>query len=243
MSAGSRRAQELARQQAAAAAKRKRDRRIGLVAALVVLVLLVGGGIAFQAWRTRRAPEVAPTSGADSLAPVAISDGTPILLSRSDAPVKLALYEDFHCPHCADFEEAYGPVLSAARGSGKAAIELYPMSFIDAGSASAANAMACAAEAGFGASYYNGLFANATLAWSDDQLIELANQVAPAGTERFSSCVTSRAHAGWVTSINAAADANGVSSTPTLFLDGARLDLATLTPEALQTKIDEAATT
>jgi hypothetical protein len=34
-----------------------------------------------------------------------------------------------------------------------------------------------------------------------------------------------------------------VSSTPTLFLDGARLDLANLTPEALQTKIDEAATT
>jgi len=117
------------------------------------------------------------------------------------------------------------------------------MSFIDEGSASAANAMACAAEAGFGSPYYEGLFANATLRWSDDQLIELANQVAPGHTERFSSCVTSRAHAKWVTSINAAADANGVSSTPTLFLNGARLELDTLSPEALQTKIDEAATT
>jgi protein-disulfide isomerase len=241
MSAGSRRAQEMARQHAVAAAKSQRERRMALVAALVALVLLVGGGIAFQAWRTRRAPD-APTSGAESLAPVAIADGKPIVLGRSDAPVKLALYEDFHCPHCADFEEAYGPGLAAARDSGKAAIELYPMSFIDAGSESAANAMACAAEAGFGSSYYEGLFANPTLRWSDDQLIELANQVAPALTERFSSCVTSRVHAGWVTSINAAADANGVSSTPTLFLDGARLDLATLSPEALQTKIDEAAT-
>jgi protein-disulfide isomerase len=243
MSAGSRRAQEAARQQAAAAAKRQRERRMGILAALVVLVLLVGGGIAFQAWRTNRAPDAAPASGAASLTPVAITDGKPIVLGQGDASVKLGLYEDFHCPHCAEFEEAYGPVLSAARQSGKAAIELYPMSFIDAGSESAANAMACAAEAGFGPAYYEGLFANATLRWSDDQLIALANQVAPGHTERFSSCVTSRAHAGWVASINATADANGVSSTPTLFLDDARLDLANLTPEALQTRIDEAATT
>jgi len=243
MSAGSRRAQELARQQALAAAKRHRERRIGVVAALVVLVLLVGGGIGFQAWRTRRAPDAVPTSGAASLAPVAITDGKPIVLGQADAPVKLALYEDFHCPHCAEFEEAYGSVLTAARESGKAEIELYPMSFIDAGSESAANAMACAAEAGFGASYYEGLFANATLRWSDGQLIALADQVAPGDTERFNSCVRSRANAGWAASIDAAADANGVSSTPTLFLDGARLDLANLTPEALQTKIDEAATT
>ena len=243
MSAGSRRAQEMARQQAAAAAKRQRERRMGVVTALVVLVLLVGGGIGFQAWRTGRAPNAAPTSGAASLAPMAIADGKPIMLGQGDAPVKLALYEDFHCPHCAEFEEAYGSVLTAARESGKVKIELYPMSFIDAGSESAANAMACAAEAGFGPSYYEGLFDNANLRWSDDQLIALANQVAPGDTERFSSCVTSRAHAGWATSINATADANGVSSTPTLFLDGARLDLANLTPEALQTKIDEAATT
>lgn len=242
MSASSRRAQEMAREQARAAAKRQRERRIGLIAALVVLVLLVGGGIGFQAWRTRRAPD-APTSGAATLTPVAVTDGKPIVLGRSDAPVKVGLYEDFHCPHCADFEEAYGPVLSAARESGRATIELYPMSFIDAGSASAANAMACAAEAGFGPSYYDGLFANATLRWSDEQLIALANQVAPGQTQPFSSCVTSRAHAGWVSSINATADTNGVSSTPTLFLDGARLDLANLTPEAFQTKIDEAAIT
>jgi protein-disulfide isomerase len=242
MSAGSRRAQE-ARQQVAAAAKRQRERRIAVVAALVALVLLVAGGIAFQAWRTRRAPDAPPASTGASLAPVAIADGKPILLGQSEAPVTLALYEDFHCPHCADFEEAYGPVLTAARDGGKAAIELHPMSFIDAGSASAANAMACAAEAGFGSAYYDGLFANATLRWSDDQLIELANQVAPGVKEPFSSCVTSRAHAGWVASINAAADASGVTSTPTLFLDGARVDLATVTPEALQTKIDEAATT
>jgi protein-disulfide isomerase len=243
MSSSARRAREEARQRASAAAKQRRQRRIALVTSLVVLILLVGGGIAFQAWRTMRAPSATSTTGNPSSTPVVISEGKPILLGSADAPVKLSLYEDFHCPHCADFEEEYGPVLTGAENSGKAVLELYPMSFIDSGSAAAANAMACAAEAGFGSPYYRGLFANATLQWNDDQLIALAKQVTPAPGDAFGSCVTGRAHAAWVNSINTAAEANGVDSTPTVFLNGDRLDLASLTPEALQTEIDEAATT
>jgi protein-disulfide isomerase len=242
MSANSRRARELARQQAAAAAKQRRQRRIALLVSLVVLVLLVGGGIAFQAWRTQRAPTV-PASSDASLTPISITEGTPIVLGSADAPVRLSLYEDFHCPHCAEFEEEYDPVIATAQNSGKAAIELYPMAFIDPGSAAAANAMACAAEAGFGWTYYRGLFANATLQWNDEQLVSLAGQVNPAPGEGFASCVTERRHAAWVDSINAVAAANGVNSTPTVFLDGAQLDLASLTPQVLQAKIDEAATT
>jgi protein-disulfide isomerase len=244
MSSSSKRARELARREAAAAAaKQRRQRRLALLAALVALVLLVGGGIAFQAWRTQRAPSAVPTTANPSLTPATITKGKPILLGSADAPVKVSLYEDFHCPHCAEFEEEYGPVLTAAQDGGKAVLELYPMSFIDSGSAAAANAMACAAEAGFGSAYYRGLFANATLQWNDDQLIALAEQVTPAPSDTFQACVTGRAHTAWVNSINATAEANGVSSTPTIFLNGAQLDLGSLTPEALQTKIDEAATT
>jgi protein-disulfide isomerase len=241
MSAGSRRARELARQQAEAAAKQRRQRRIALLSTLVVFLLLVGGGTAFQSWRTLRDPS-APTTVDPSLTPVPIAEGKPIVLGSADAPVKLRLYEDFHCPHCAEFEEEFGPVLTAAQNSGQAAVEVYPMSFIDSGSAAAANAMACAAEAGFGSAYYRGLFANPTLQWNDDQLIALAEQVTPAPSDAFRTCVTTRAHASWVSSINATAEANGVNSTPTVFLNGAQLDLASLTPQTLQTMIDEAAT-
>ena len=241
MSAGSRRARELARQQAEAVAKQQRQRRIALLSTLVVFVLLVGGGIAFQAWRTLREPS-APSTVDPRLTPVPIAEGKPIVLGTADAPVKLRLYEDFHCPHCAEFEEEFGPVLTAAQNSGKAAIELYPMSFIDSGSAAAANAMACAAEAGFGSAYYRGLFANSNLRWNDDQLVALAEQVTPAPSDAFRSCVTTREHASWVSSINATAEANGINSTPTVFLNGAQPDLASLTPQTLQTMIDEAAT-
>jgi hypothetical protein len=43
-----------------------------------------------------------------------------------------------------------------------------------------------------------------------------------------------RAHADWVSSINAAADTNGVAQTPTMLINGKEVDIATLTPEALK---------
>ena len=60
-------------------------------------------------------------------------------------------------------------------------------------------------------------------------------------TPAFTTCVTSKAHAGWVESINTAADQRGVTGTPTLFLDGKPVDVADLTPTGLKTMIAEAA--
>ena len=114
------------------------------------------------------------------------------------------------------------------------------MSFIDEGSAAAANAMACAAEAGFGRPFYLGLFANHTLRWSDEQLLDLAAKVGRSPSEAFKTCVTTNAHADWVSSINAAADKNGVVQTPTLLINGKTVDIANLTPDALEAMITSA---
>jgi len=233
-------ARERARLAAEQAAARKRDRRIliAMVAAFVVIVVAVGIGL--QAWRTSRSPSAAP-SASTSASPVTISNERPIPLGSPEAPVTITLYEDFHCPHCADFEEEFGPTITQAQESGQARIELYPMSFIDEGSVTAANAMACAAEAGFGQAYYLGLFANHTLQWSDPQLIELASKVGGTPSETFKTCVMRRAHADWVSSINAAADTNGVAQTPTMLINGKEVDIAALTPEALKQMITNAA--
>jgi len=216
------------------------DRKILIIAMLVVVALVVGGGIGLQAWRTGRDPK-AVTAPAYSEPPVSIIDGQPIRLGASSAPVKVSLYEDFHCPHCADFETEFGPTLVAAQQRGEVQLELYPMSFIDAGSRNAANALGCAAEAGFGAGYYHGLFANHTLQWSDPQLLDLAAKVGGTASPEFSRCVTTRAHQGWVDSVNAAAEHNGVQGTPTMFVDAASVDIAGLTPETLDAMITNAA--
>jgi protein-disulfide isomerase len=233
-------ARDRARLAAEQAAARKRDRRIliAMIAAFVVIAVAVG--IGFQAWRTSRSPSAAPTASS-SASPVTITNERPIPLGSPDAPVVITLYEDFHCPHCADFEEVFGPTITQAQQSGKVRIDLYPMSFIDEGSVTAANAMACAAEEGFGQAYYLGLFANHNLQWSDPQLIELASKVGGSPSEAFKTCVMRRAHADWVSSINAAANRNGVSQTPTMLINGKEVDIGSLTPESLQEMINNAA--
>jgi protein-disulfide isomerase len=231
--------EKLKRQQEQAA-RRRHDRRLLGIAAIVVVILVVGGGIGLQIWRTSRPPSAVPAS-APSFAPVTITNGKPIVLGQATAGVRIQLYEDFHCPHCADFEDALGPTVTAEQKAGTVAVELYPMSFIDPGSAYAANAMACSAENGFGQPYYLGLFANHTLQWSDQQLIDLAGQVSAVVPDAFKTCVTTKAHRAWVESINATAQTNNVTSTPTMFLNGNPVNVGVLTPESLQTMVDQAA--
>ena len=222
------------------AAARRRERWI-LVAILVgVVVLAVGGGIGVQAWRTGRAPAPAASASAiePSAAPVTLAAGQPITFGAAGAARTVTLFVDFHCPHCAEFEESYGSVLDEARQAGRIRVEIYPMSFIDEGSAAAANAFGCAAQAGFGPPYFDGLFANPTLRWSDEQLLALPAAVGITATPTFEQCVTGRTNADWVESVNAAAAEPGVSSTPTLLVDGTAVDLTKLTPADLATKIN-----
>lgn len=224
------------------AAQRRKERLVLLGVLAGVLVLIVGAALGYQAWRNNRSPDASAVTPAPASTPVTVTKGQPISWGPADAPVTIDLYEDFHCPHCAEFEEQFGPTLAAAQNAGQVRLRIFPMSFIDAGSASAANAFACAAEAGFGEAYYDGLFANHTLVWSDHQLIELARQVSadPVPAD-FESCVNDSRHADWVTSINDAAAEAGVTGTPTVFLDGKPVDLAGLTPDTLTAQITEAA--
>jgi protein-disulfide isomerase len=232
-------ARERARLAAEQTAARKRDQRILIAVIAAFVLVVVAAGIGLQAWRTNRSPSAVSSTSA-SASPATITNGQPIVLGSAEAPTTITLYEDFHCPHCADFEEQFGPVVTQAQESGAARVELYPMSFIDEGSAAAANAMACAAEAGFGQPFYLGLFANHTLRWSDEQLVDLAAKVGRSPSEAFKTCVTTNAHADWVSSINAAADRNGVAQTPTLLINGKTVDIANLTPDALKAMIASA---
>lgn len=232
--------QEATRLAAEQAGRRRRDRNVLLGVVLSLVLVVVGGGIGLQAHRTNRAPDAAIPGVAITEAPQPVTAGQPVRFGPDSAPVKATLYEDFHCPHCADFETELGPTLTAAQDAGTVQTEILPMSFVDEGSTAAANAFGCATEAGFGQRYHLGLFANHTLQWSDSQLLALVPKVGATPSDAFSACVTGRAKAGWVDSVNAAADAKGVNQTPTLLLDGAPVAVEGLSPAALQTMIDSA---
>ncbi len=230
-------AAEASRRAAAQAAERRRDRNRLLLLVAVLVVALVGGGLGLQAWRAGRDPSAVPV-GSYADAPQPLAERQPVRFGSASAPVELTVYEDFHCPHCADFAQEFGPVLDAARDAGRLELVVWPMSFIDEGSSRAARAMGCATEAGFGERYHRGLFANDQLEWSSEQLLELATRSTATVPASFVDCIQGQETAVWAESVNAAADAAGVTGTPTLFLDGAPLPLEDLTPESLQTMIE-----
>lgn len=233
----SRSSQEASRRAAEQAAQRRRDRNRLVLLVAVLVVALVGGGLGLQAWRTGRSPSAVP-AGSYADAPQPLADGQPIRFGDPAAPVELTVYEDFHCPHCADFEEQFGPTLDAARDAGTLELAVWPMSFIDEGSGRAAAAMGCAAEAGFGERYYRGLFANAQLQWSETQLLELGALSTDALPASFTTCVQGGERVAWADAVDTTAEAAGVTGTPTLFLDGAPLPLEGLTPESLRDMIE-----
>lgn len=232
-------ARERARQQQELAARRKKERTI-LIAAVLALVLLVGGGIGVQYWRTNRAPSADTPPESVEFAPVTVEEEKPVVLGAAGAPVTLTVFADFHCPHCVEFEEMFGETISAEQRAGRVALEVYPMAFIDEGSLNAANAFACAGEAGFGQPYHDGLFANASLGWSSEQLIDLADQLDVDAGQEFETCVSGMEHQSWVESMDAAAEAQGVTGTPSVFLDGESVSLDGLSPEDLKAQIDAA---
>jgi protein-disulfide isomerase len=218
---------------------RSRQRLI-LGVLLGVVVLLLIGAVAVFSWRnSHRDPE--PPAAQPTFAAVTLADGRPILLGKPDAPVTLTLFEDFGCPHCADFEESFGPTITDLQRSGTVKVELYPMSFVTDRSPALANAMACAATEGFGQGYYAGLFANYGLKWTDEQLIRLGTVVARPSAD-FAGCVRSEQHRSWVDSITRAATQQKVKETPTVIINGERQSDKVLTwsPEQFRSRIDAA---
>lgn len=223
-------------EQRAQQARRRRERRIVIGVALGLALALVVGGIVWfvvQGQTGRAAGPGAPIVEVQQTP----ESGRPIRFGGTAAPKVVEVFVDFHCPHCVEFEERFGPTIQEAESKGLVKVEVYPLSFIDTGSVSAANAFACSAVAGFPRAYFNGLFANATRQWSDQQLLALVGQVGRASTPEFEQCVTGKQQQAWVDSINAAGDSRGIKGTPTILVSGQQLAINTLTEAQLRSQL------
>jgi protein-disulfide isomerase len=221
-----RNARERARIAAAATARRRKRRRLGIIV-LVIVVVVVAAGVGIG-YATNFGKPKAENHHRQGWGPVKIEKGKPITLGKPDAPVTLTLYEDFRCPHCAEMEKSLGPTITDLQKSGRIKVHQYVLPVIDQqdgqhGSARAGNAMACAAEEGFGEPYRNGLFDNYGKNWTSKQLIDLANQVDKPKSQ-FTSCVKDMKHKGWVESVSQVAQQHNVNATPTVFINGHKRD-------------------
>ncbi|WNM34491.1 thioredoxin domain-containing protein [Streptomyces sp. Li-HN-5-11] len=227
----------------------EKRRRTLIVTASVVCVLglaTVIGVVAASSGKHRSSgsgPVVAPSGaqGKDSLA---------IPVGKEGARSTLTVWEDFRCPACRGFEAAFRPTIHQLTGSGRLRVEYHLVRLIDgnlggSGSLRAANAAACAQDAGKFAAYHDVLYDNQPEETSDSysdnaRLIKLAGKVSGLDTPAFQKCVKNGTHDSWVDKSHQAFKAGNFSGTPTLTLNGKSLNLTQLTPAKLKQMVEAA---
>ncbi|MFF3330745.1 DsbA family protein [Streptomyces sp. NPDC002888] len=229
----------------------ERRRRTLIVGASVVCVLglaAVVGVLAANAGKDKggdkAGPVVAP-SGAQG------KDALALPVGKEKAKSKLIVWEDFRCPACRGFENAYRSTIHKLTDAGKLKAEYHLATIIDgnmggSGSRKAANAAACAQDVGKFPAYHDVLYENQPPetddAYADNaKLIELAGKVDGLVTPAFRTCVEDGTHDSWVDKSSQAFQKSGFTGTPTVLLNGTNIyqDQA-LTPAKLKQMVEKA---
>jgi len=199
----------------------------GIAVGIIVVVAAVVGGILWaQSSRTPSAPPTA--SGTISLQgtpniPFGIS-GTAVTVGMAGAPVTIDLYEDYSCPHCADYEAAVGPTLLKLVASGDAIVNFHPIKIVTGYGLAAGSAAACVAEnnAQKWPDFHTALFANHSQTsdgWGAKDFVAFAGSMGITDKDTV-ACITDARYTDWITSNTAASRDAGVTGTPTLFING-----------------------
>ncbi|MFJ8307635.1 MULTISPECIES: DsbA family protein [unclassified Streptomyces] len=193
---------------------------LGLAAVIGVIAANTGG----DSGKSTTARPAVPPAGADDKESLAIPVGA------ADAPSTLTVWEDFRCPACAAFENAFRTTVHELENSGQLRVQYHLATLIDgnmggSGSLRAANAAGCAQDAGKFSAYHDVLYTNQPEETDDAyaknaRLIELAGKVPGLDTPAFRSCVNNGTHDSWVVKSNAAFQAGKFSGTPTVQLNG-----------------------
>jgi len=182
-------------------------------------------------------------TGSGDAQAVRITSDSLIKKDGSDQPkAVLSMYEDFQCPHCRDFEKAFGPTISKLIDSGAVAADYYMVSILnsranDNYSTRAANAAYCVADESKEAftRFHSALFAmqpeeGAGGAPDNAKLIETARQAGAGGS--VPGCINSGKNNKMVDGLAAAAK---ITATPTIKLNGE--DISPATPDDLIAKV------
>ena len=203
-----------------------------LIAALIATVLVIAGFAAFLVTQSGGSDNAAvPTGGiAGGKGVVAYPD-----VKLQSGAKTVDVYEDFQCPYCKQLEAHNGEQMQSMAAAGKVKLVLHVKTFLDGShpgdnSLRAANAAYCAADAGKFPQYHSTVFANQPATegegYTDDQLTSFGKDAGISGSayDTFVKCVSDQKYKDYAEATETQSGKDGVTGTPTVFLDGKELD-------------------
>lgn len=167
------------------------------------------------------------------------------VLGDPNAPVLVEEYGDFQCPACKAFFDTTKPTIDELITDGTIRFAFGNFAFIGDESFRAASAALCAGDADVYWEYHDLLYENQSEVENDgflstDQLIDFGRQANIGGDEQavFEQCVRDDRYIGFVRAQTDDASKRGVASTPTVFVNGERLE--DRSPEGLVAAVNAA---
>jgi protein-disulfide isomerase len=208
--------------------RREEQRRRRTTVAAVVAALVVALGLGYLVTTTLDA------SGESAVAPGGTDDYA-VVVGDADAPTSLSFYEDPQCPICRQFEAAVGEDVSQAVAEGEVQVEYHVVSFLDTASANewssrAANALMVVQDLAGPEAFvrmhellYDNQPQEGTEGPSDAQLVAWAVE---AGAEEAPARegIESGKFDQWVVNATDQMSKDGVNGTPTVFVDGEKVE-------------------
>lgn len=249
-------ARERLRAEREAQAKKAKARRQVVVAGAVLAGLALIGVVSYAIVQSNKPGHWEKAATAELVKPKNTEgeDGTTVVVGKADAKKTLELYEDSRCPACASFEQAVGEQIKKDVDAGKYKLQYFGATFIDnavkgEGSKNALSALGAALNVSpeafldFKAALYSkeqhpeesvDSFAK------DDYLLKVADTVpALKGNAEFKKAVEDGTYDRWALEMSKAFNKSGVTGTPTLKMDGKKIDTPQ-TPEQFTAAVDKA---
>lgn len=203
-------------------AREKRRKRTMWIAITVVAVLAIGGLIGYTIYASQK-----PTTFNTPAHANAAGDG----IVTGSGPVPVEIYQDYLCPFCKQFHDSAGAQLNQLAEQGKITLTIHPIAILDNRSTNqyssrASAAAGCASDGDKFLAYNDALYANqpaeGTAGPTDDELIATGTGIGLG--DSFKTCVTDGKFKTWPDHVTDLASQRGVSGTPTVFVNGAKVD-------------------
>lgn len=223
--------QEAARLKQEQARREKRNRLLTIGAIVVVLVLVVVAVLFInKQGQPKTLADVTTPSTMQSDGGIAFGKDGKAGTSTEGAPT-VAVYYDYLCPYCGQFEKTNQSDLDTLRTEGKVTLVMHPINLLDGQSngthysTRAANAFATVADQApdKALAFSNALFANqpaeGTDGLSDDKIAEIAR-----GVGVPDAVVSTFTEGRFNDYVQTARETSGVTGTPTIKLDGSVWD-------------------